>query len=413
MFQSNITLYITIFFFSIIGCKRGCQRLSEAPKHASVAKQASMEPAVFVLFHGLGSEASCFKHLAAQLKQAFPDASVVALKSVEREQTALLSITEQANESWKELITSVSDLESRPIILIGHSQGGLRAYKMFERYKEEYGDTLPNPIGIVTIATPWEGADVLNKVQELAPPFFEAPVLDDMRKFSTSLGQDSDWAEKYFESTLEKYQVAAFSDGCKDLTPGSDFLGWVKNTLPNAKIPILAIGGEQSDFRIFLPQKSKDNFKALRKAWTELITGKTHHSNKKEKKHDMVVRLSSQLAWNIPLDRNSNFTEVSIPDALHDEILPLPPISQSKNILVHPVMIQEVIAFSNQVLYGTSNQATNKRKRAEEIGDKPLKQKDSAGCMIMHPDWEPTSYIPIVQPKPGVRIVPESEYVLY
>lgn len=336
-FTLNITFSILL---SIIGCD--CTRLSQ--DSFTYSNPGNTNPLI-VLFHGLGSNASCFKSLKEALKQSFPTASVVALTRVEGIMTHICSIKEQANSSFNELLDNIPDLQHRPTLLIGHSQGGLRAYKMFDLHKGEL-----NVKGIITLATPWEGAPALSADEKLFGEFFRSPILDDMRRLSSGLGQSIDWVEAYLTSKLQELKDGSSADGCNDLKPRSDFLNWAKDALPSETIPILAVGGGQSDFSVLLTQESNDDFQALGNAWTKVIVGKKDPTQI----HDMVVPLSSQLARNIVPSENQNFKRLFIPDALHDEILPLPPIAKSKNILAHPVMFQAVKEFANEVLYGAA-----------------------------------------------------------
>lgn len=302
---------------------------------------------LIVLFHGLGANASFLKILKDELTKTFPTASVVALNSVEEGKTGLLSIKEQGHASFKELKQRIPDLEHRPTLLIGHSQGGLRAYSMFDQYKD-----LLNIKGIVTLATPWEGAPILNANPALLLDYCTWPVAMDMQNFSISIGEDPDWLEEELISRLNNSMLLSAHIGCSDLKPESPFLNWVKQALPKETLPILAIGGGQSDFKTFLTQNSNYDFRYLNETWTKIIVGQGACTLQR---HDMIVPLYSQLALHIipEGEGHSNFQRFLIQDAVHDQLWPVPP-NKKLNILCHAAMINEVISFGKDILTTTA-----------------------------------------------------------
>lgn len=335
MFQFNIVIYITILL-SIIGCN--CNTLHQ--DRITDFHQENTKPLI-VLFHGLGADAFSFDTLKKEFMQAFPHASVIALTSVAEGRTALLSIKEQGTQCFKELLHKIPRLRNRPILLVGHSQGGLRAYSMFDQYKD-----MLYVKGIITLATPWEGTPILNANQGLLSKYCTKPVLNDMCRLSSGMGKDPNWIEQWLRSMLEMLKVSLLNVGCSDLKPGSAFLTQVKNALPKEEVPILAVGGGQNDFKIFLTKKSNHDFKYLNNAWTKIIVGTTDLTHR----HDMIVPLYSQHALNIMPETHKNFKRLFIQDALHDQLLAVSSIAKSKSILCHPDMVQGVIAFGKCVL---------------------------------------------------------------
>ncbi|WP_419241436.1 lipase/acyltransferase domain-containing protein [Cardinium endosymbiont of Nabis limbatus] len=344
MFPFNtIAIYLTILL-SIIGCE--CRRLSEMPL---IHEKSDSGPPLIVLFHGLGSDAACFSMLKQRLERSFPDVDVIALSSVkENNNTFLLSIKEQASQCFQDLLKETDNLRNRPTLLIGHSQGGLRAYKMLDLYRNEL-----NIKGIITLATPWEGAPALNLNDAWVSGLLEHPeFIEEMKAFSRALGKHDDtYLENKIKSTLESFKSGDGTPGFDDLKPESEFLARVKAALSSESIPILAIGGAQSDFRVFLSKKRNNNFKLLRNIWTQFIMANTDHlKNDENKRHDMVVPLYSQLASNCVSEQNKNFERYTIDDAIHDEILELPYNKKSRNILAHPDMFKTVEEFAKKVL---------------------------------------------------------------
>ncbi len=364
MFYFNIVIYLTIFL-SITGFN--CARLSGGTLTDSNSnlnlKQDKGNP-VIALFHGLGSKSSCFNSLKENLEQAFPDALVIALTSVEDYNTALFSIKEQGNSTFKELLEKIPDVCNRPTLLIGHSQGGLRAYKMYDAYND-----LLNVKGIITLATPWEGAPVANADQELLLQRLQSDcVRIDMQRFSMDYDYKGEESAHFMHTTLQArindYQKVSKCSGIIDLKPKSKFLYEVAEKLPKLLIPILAIGGAQSDFGVFLSKKSNYDFNNLRNAWTNIIVGESNNSANKA--HDMVVPLYSQRADNIA-GKNKNFEQFVVPNAIHNEILPLPPEKKFHNILEHPLAFEKIKEFAQKVLYQPSSQKTNTPQSIAEV----------------------------------------------
>ncbi|TSJ80532.1 MAG: alpha/beta hydrolase [Candidatus Cardinium sp.] len=347
MFQFNFAIYLTILLSIVIGCDN-CKKLSDTTFTSS--NQGNTKPLI-ALFHGLGSGSYAFDKLVPELKKAFPSVEVIALTSLENGETYSSSIRNQATICFDDLLKNISILPKRPTLLIGHSQGGLCAYSMYYIYKKRL-----NVKGIITLATPWEGAPALNSDHRPFLKRLQHPhVMSEMQEFSRARGKDANWLQEDLIECVNKFQFSGCSKGAGDLKPGSEFLNWVQKRLPSAEVPILAIGGEGNDFRVFLPEESDNDFKVLRNLWTKVIVGQTHHN----KAHDMIVPLYSQLAENIApynsedctKDNSVDFTRCTISDAIHDGFLGLPAKKVSKNILHHPEMFEKVKDFGKKVLH--------------------------------------------------------------
>ncbi|MGI2298874.1 esterase/lipase family protein [Candidatus Cardinium hertigii] len=363
MFLFNVSICITFLLFTI-----GCDCNRRFQNGSTNFHQVHTKPLI-VLFHGLGANVSSLKTLQEALENEFGKESVVVLDNILPEKTAIFSIKDQSNKCFNKLSEDKPNLQHSPTLLIGHSQGGLRAYNMFHQYKDEL-----NVKGIITLATPWEGAPLLDTIEtlnqcdtitgiknkELYSKYFTPPVLNDMYKLSDSMGQPTNWIEQELVRRLENLVVAEFIAGCYDLKPGSIFLNSIKDALPEEEVPILAIGGGASDFKIFLPKETSHetshDFKHLNSAWTKIIVGETDLNETDfdliDNKHDMIVPLYSQLAWHIT--NKENFKRKIIEDAPHDELLKEFPIEAFKNILCHPTMVKEVIQFAKDIFYSDS-----------------------------------------------------------
>lgn len=296
---------------------------------------------IIVLFHGLANHAASFNTLKKGLEQAFPTASVVALTSVEGSRSINLSIQEQVEASFKELANKVDHLGDRSILLIGHSQGGLRAYAFLKQYEH-----LLRVKGLVTLAAPWEGAPGARVDSKMLAQHLTDPVLNDLCRLSRSLGYPADTLTTQLMLQVQQNQNICCFPGGQDLMEGSAFLCQVKAWLYGEKVAILAIGGGQGDFRALLPKKDKYSFKTLNSMYTFLVVGQTSLTTT----HDMWIPLYSQHALNILPKGKKNFKRVLIKDAFHSTHVWAIPIPPSKAILTHPRVLNVIVKFAKKVL---------------------------------------------------------------
>ncbi len=311
----------------------------------SQAKQnenANHNNQLIVLFHGLCNNAASFKTIQKQLEEKFPSAFVIALNSVEGMQTLNLSIKEQAAACFEELKTKVADVANKSILLIGHSQGGNRAYAFLKEYEH-----LLKVKGLITLATPWEGAPGARVNEEMLTIHLTDDVLNDLHTLSVSLGYSADTLEKQLMFEVQRNQSMCMFPGAKDLIAGSDFLCATQKMLINEKVPILSIGGGQNNFRSLLPNKSnKHSFKALNNMYSLFTVGKDHPN----KNHDMWIPLYSQHALNIVPQNNKKFERVFIKGVFHStHVWSIIPVPQHQAILSHPRVLDTIVKFIKKV----------------------------------------------------------------
>ncbi|CDG49537.1 lipase family alpha/beta hydrolase [Cardinium endosymbiont of Bemisia tabaci] len=295
---------------------------------------------LIILFHGLGNHAASFNTMKEKLEQAFPAVSVVALSSVEGMKSISLSIEEQSAINFEELSTKVEDLAQKSIILIGHSQGGLRAYAFLRKYEHL------NIKGLVALATPWEGVPGARVDAEMLAHHLTVPVLNDLRELSLDLGYAQTDLEKQLILNVQDNQSVCLFPGGKDLIEGSAFLREVKKSLPNVPIPILAIGGGQTDFSALLTSRKRYRFKALNDMYTFFVVGKKHLNQY----HDMQIPLYSQHAFNMLPKAKCNFKRVLIKDAFHSTHVLKIPVPKYKSMLEHPAVLHAVIQFAKTIV---------------------------------------------------------------
>ncbi|MGI2257003.1 esterase/lipase family protein [Candidatus Cardinium hertigii] len=308
------------------------------PSFVQASLDKNQSNTLILLFHGLGGHAASFNTMKEKLEQAFPAVSVVALTSVEGVKSINISIEEQSAINFKELSTKVKDLAQKSIILIGHSQGGLRAYAFLKKYGHL------NIKGLVTLATPWEGVPGARVDAEMLSHHLTVPVLNDLRKLSLDLGYSKTDLEKQLILNVQDNQAVCLFPGGKDLIAGSAFLHEVKKSLPNVSIPILAIGGGQTDFSALLTKRKRHRFKALNDMYTFFVVGKKHQY------HDMQIPLYSQHALNMLPKTKCNFKRILIKDAFHSTHVLEIPVPNYKAMLEHPSVLHAVVQFAKTIV---------------------------------------------------------------
>ncbi|MEM9416946.1 MAG: thioesterase domain-containing protein [Bacteroidota bacterium] len=250
---------------------------------------------IIVLCHGLGRNPEDFEAIQAKLQEAFPEACVI--KPHEKE-TAKKSIEEQKKAIVEDLIKRThKDIEKKdPIMLIGHSQGGLRAYWTALQLTAK-GYTVA---GVITIGTPWKGASVINTKSTLIKKAkdFKLP-----KRFVSWLGR-----------------IGGQGQGLEDMRPESPFLNQLHQKLKKNKIAVMALGGNA---------RSLSRIPGATKFLGWFIGGTPH---------DLAVPLNSQLAQGI----ETKCFERHVIEATHKHYAPL---SKKKIQLEHPEMINEMIGF--------------------------------------------------------------------
>ncbi|AWN81539.1 esterase/lipase family protein [Candidatus Cardinium hertigii] len=307
--------------------------------HAKPMKHANKQ--LIVLLNGLCDKVSTFDTVKQKLEKAFPSASIIALTSTEGMLSVMLSIKEQAKAAFQELTDKVNDIQSKSIVLIGHSQGGLRAYALLKQY-----ETLLNIKGLITLATPWEGAHGTKVDGSMLKQHLTKAVLNDLRMLALNLGYPSDMLINQLNITIQKNQELLFLPGAKDLKMDSLFLDEIKKTLLHEKVPIWAIGGIQNDFGALLPRKIKHRFIALNSMYTFFIVGQDALNTAY---HDMKIPLASQHARNFVPQSKKNFKRIKIRNVFHStHVWPKLNVPVGKYMLSHPDALRKIITCAKE-----------------------------------------------------------------
>ncbi|WP_243517365.1 MULTISPECIES: triacylglycerol lipase [unclassified Candidatus Cardinium] len=286
-----------------------------------------------VLLHGLARISSDFNAMIAILEKRFPHATIVALKSVNKDSnnqksaslSSKLSIKQQARLAYEEIKAKIPF--GSHLILVGHSQGGLRALVVAKEYearlKRECAITIEQ---LITIGTPWKGAPIFQHIKR-AKTFNEkfgkiAITLDKIQpNYSKAVrGYFFKKAPELAKHHPNFYGKAApflmkFSqiDGIADLDPESDFIrNDVVSSLKEVDWPITAIAGVLTDFsELFDTFQYPISAKALTElnaTYAELIGGNPNSE------HDMLLPVATQHAEGLG---TRNFKRIKVYGTCH------------------------------------------------------------------------------------------------
>ncbi|WP_342265110.1 alpha/beta hydrolase [Cardinium endosymbiont of Philonthus spinipes] len=289
---------------------------------------------VILFLHGLHRLSYDFEKMKADLQKKFPDAKILALKCVNKDPnkqghlepspTLEFSIQEQAKRAYEEIKKRVP--RGSHIVLVGHSQGGLRAFTL----AKEYGSRLESEDEIfidklVTIGTPWKGAPIMNYIKNIKK-FKEQfdkieTTLNRIKKgyskavrgyfFKVMPGFANSWPwlyEKLVPYIMEKKYL-----GAANLDPGHYFIrDYIPSALKEIDLPITAIAGVLTDFsKLFAPLPSSilsHELAQLNATYAELIGGDA------QCEHDMLLPVATQHAEGLA---TKNFKRIKVYGACH------------------------------------------------------------------------------------------------
>ncbi|XWN35559.1 MAG: alpha/beta hydrolase [Roseivirga sp.] len=325
-----LLLFLTLFF------GWGCNNSPNSSKDSTPQKP------VIVLMHGLNSSPVVFADMKQALEQAFPGAQVLPL---EEKETPTQSISAQARRAYAQLQQAKVGKE-QPMLLVGHSQGGLRAYEMGTQYEGEL-----NVKGVVTIGTPWLGATAM-KNNELVQAL-EGVDVSNKPLFAAIIPL----------LLKEAKALENSKSGVADMHPDGGFIAKIRRALLNNDCPTLAIAGDQGDTLekvlnhlpadqksvhiqgqdYTLPQILGGIFSG--KSSTDMATAPDNYEP-----HDLLLTVESQRAEGIDAKKFERFT---VQGALHILVPPvIPGTRELTNAFEpkHPEVIREVVEFTGKQL---------------------------------------------------------------
>ena len=259
---------LCLLAFCLTGCNRNSQKYSQnTPIKLSKQVLCSTGPkkTLCVVCSGIGLGPRREAFLEEVKKNLRIDG--LEIKAFEPDSDRFeTGIEEQSKEVFRKIIKEYKN--DIPIVLVGHSQGGLRAYRVALMLKEA-GYTV---ICVVTVVTPWKGIALLGDVRR-----------------SVTLGcLNSSWGKKLGikEAIIKRLQNGG--QGLADMKPGSKFLKGISAALRSNEIPILAIGA------YYKMGAQKTSYLMMG------LIGTTQH--------DTLISLSSQLARGIGAKNLDHYT---------------------------------------------------------------------------------------------------------
>jgi len=311
----------------------------------NVTQNMGPKQKVLVIFNGLWQSIEAFQITQDSLKSAFLKQNWhIIIATIAENVTDDKSIEQQAADAFITLKNSYAASQYE-LILLGHSQGGLRAAQILTLNKQT-----GNPLdikGLVTTATPWEGAPAATITKQTVNNYFSTLPAN----FFLTSAKYIYPASVHLSNTIE---VNRFFDqnfpthkpGITDLVPGSSFLVKIANNLMDSRLPILAIAGSNGDLKTLLLRSGLHTQYNIHPYFLHALplnsTYRHIFAGGLRQEHDMVVPLSSQLASNIRKD--NNFKTHIIRDAVHD-FLPGLNLVPDQVIYTHPVCIEKTINF--------------------------------------------------------------------
>lgn len=289
-----------------------------------------------VLLHGIWSAAACFLKTEQQLRASL--SREIAIISLTECATSSRSIAQQAARLQEELLARGMHRDAYKLILLGQSQGGLRGYKFYQEFGEQF-----DIAGLITMGAPWEGAPAATVTKETVNAYLNSLVMGCCLACARCVYPSSRQLTPEFVATIFDRYLPTHEPGVQDLVPNSTFLRNVAASLEGNQLHILAIAGSNGKVTKVLPHDTTyaryirmlppGTFNS---AYAYIFTGRIWE------KHDMMVPLASQLAQNTL--KNNTFETYMVPDAIHD-FLPGLSIPADKVFYNHPAVIEQAVGF--------------------------------------------------------------------
>ena len=126
------------------------------------------------------------------------------------------SLERQADEIFK--ILGDNGIKNRDkIVIIGHSQGGLRGYALYKKYNKDL-----NILGLFSLCSPWKGAGILDKIPSIKSK---------IEKYSDFIKDYFPEYYEYFPKILENLNelINKENSGVMDLKKESEFFKRMRN----------------------------------------------------------------------------------------------------------------------------------------------------------------------------------------
>lgn len=302
-------------------------------------KVVSTKIKAIILLHGLWSKASYLQGTEQKLKASLrSDIEIIALTEYE---TSSQSIAQQATRLKEALLARGIGKDNYKLILLGHSQGGLRGYKFYQEFGAQFDIK-----GLITLSTPWEGAATAKITKETINAYLNSFVV-----YYCLKGGGYFWPRvrqltpEYINMAFDKY-LPTHEPGVQDLVPKSAFLRNVATSLEDNQLPILAIAGSNVNVKkVLLDDTTYARY--IRRLPAGVINAAYAYIIVKQiwGKHDMAVPLASQLAQNAR--KNDSFESYIVLNSIHD----FPPDAIYDFLLVIGVSLRKITLPADKILY--------------------------------------------------------------
>jgi pimeloyl-ACP methyl ester carboxylesterase len=347
--SKNVLVYL-VEVLCLLFMYNGCSCRQEGDKNIGnpiIKKQA--EKKIFLL-NGLWQNVNMFDYTIQSLSKFFKEQGmVVEICTLQENLTSKHSITHQAIDTFEAIKSQVGNNPSCPIILVGHSQGGLRAAKICV-LNEQAGSPLTIK-ALITLGSPWQGAPVaaISK-KSLKTQVAQSPFKYVLKRLSYILPRTIQPTHDVLLRAFFDY-FPMDNPGVQDMVPQSPFLVSLASDMAALHDkPVLAIAGSNDNIAKFLkhtPEKAPEPFATyfrytgklpdavLNKFYAHVVAGSKHL------KSDLVVPVSSQLGAQL----SCPFERYVVPDAVHD-LIPFIDIPSNLLIYNHPDAIEQVKAFT-------------------------------------------------------------------
>lgn len=299
---------------------------------------------IVIFFNGLWQDKDSVNSFMQNLSTALKVESLsVRLHQVVEVETSKISIENQARDAFLN-IKKYYGGRKYEIILIGYSQGGLRAAHLLTLNQQAN-----NPLnikGLITLATPWEGAPIATITPDYVKRFLQKKPVQAFLTLvkNTSDVQIEDLIQTAQKQFFDEQHYPTDQPGVQDMVPQSSFLKNTKADINDNRIPILAIAGKYNHieelFRVGLGGSS-NYANHMSKLSPFIISSFYARVFIGSREHDMVVPVESQLAKHFTCPY---IKRVLIEDAIHDE-LPGLVIPKNKIIYNHSQSINSIIGF--------------------------------------------------------------------
>jgi pimeloyl-ACP methyl ester carboxylesterase len=305
----------------------------------------SISRKVVYILNGLWQDVSTFDDMVIKLSIDFKSKGLdIEIRKLPETITSEKSITQQATDAFAKIKRQLAGI-NHEVILVGHSQGGLRGAKILFLNEQE-GKPL-NIKGLVTLGTPWEGAPAATITKSSIHTFMHKRIVKYAMSGASYVYPTTEQLTDGFIDNLFDQYFPTHEPGVQDIVPDSDFLQELASSLSTNSTPILAIGGKNRNVEKFISRASSEEIayvsyiRKLPPGFFNMFYARLFAGGWRTE-HDMMVPLYSQIAKNIV--KSPAFDTYIIKGAIHD-FLPGLSIPEDKIIYNQTEAITRIVEF--------------------------------------------------------------------